>query len=147
MPDLPVATVGALIVGPTERVLLIRTHKWRGMWGVPGGKIEYGETMRAALQREVLEETGLRIRDIRVGPTQEAVESDEFHRRAHFLLLNFLGRADAEDVRLNDEAQEFAWVTPDHAERMELNSYTRRLLAFYGETGFAAAPLNDPAGA
>jgi ADP-ribose pyrophosphatase YjhB (NUDIX family) len=145
--DLPVATVGALVVGPSNRVLLIRTHKWRGTWGVPGGKIEYGETMREALVRELREETGLIVRDIRLGPVQEAVESEEFHRPAHFLLLNFLARSDSEGVRLNEEAQEFAWLSPDEAADLELNSFTRRLLAFYRETGFAAAPLADPAGA
>ena len=147
MADLPVATVGALVIGPTDRVLVIRTHKWRGAWGVPGGKIEYGEPMRAALVRELREETGLAIRDIRIGPVQEAIESDEFHRPAHFLLLNFLARSDAEEVRLNEEAKEFAWLAPEEAAELELNSFTRRLLAFYRDVGFSAAPLVDASGA
>ena len=137
----PVATVGALVVSPRERILLIRTHKWRGSWGVPGGKIEHGESMHAALRREVREETGLEIRDVRLGPVQEAIDSPEFHRPAHFLLLNFLARSDAEDVELNEEAQDHAWVLPAAAFELPLNSYTQRLVAFYLEVGFRAPPL------
>lgn len=141
MPEHPLATVGALVEGPGGRVLLVRTHKWRNAWGVPGGKIAYGETMLAALRREFREETGLAIHDVRMGPVQEAVESDEFHRPAHFLLLNFLARTDRERVQLNDEAQEHAWLAPADAEGLPLNSFTRRLLDFYREVGFRAPPL------
>jgi ADP-ribose pyrophosphatase YjhB (NUDIX family) len=118
-PNRPLATVGALVEGPAGRVLVVRTHKWRGTWGVPGGKIEYGESMYQALVREFREETALAIRDIRVGPVQEAIHSDEFHRPAHFILLNFLARSDTEAVRLNEEAQEHASVHPDAAAALD----------------------------
>ena len=133
MPEHPLATVGALIVGPSERVLLIQTHKWRGKWGVPGGKIEYGETVRRALEREFLEETGLTLTDIYWGPVQEAVESPEFYKSAHFILLNFVARTEREEVTLNEEAQAYTWVSPERALRYDLNAPTRRLVAFYLE--------------
>lgn len=142
MPERPIVTVGALVMSPRERLLFVRTHKWRNTWGVPGGKIEYGESMREALVREFREETGLDIHDIRVGPLQEAIESDEFHRPAHFVLLNFLARSSSERVRLNEEAQAYAWLTPAEAASLDLNSYTRRLLAFFRDVGFAAPTLN-----
>ena len=142
MANHPVVTVGALVVSPRDRLLFVRTHKWRDTWGVPGGKVEYGESVHAALVREFREETGLEIRDVRWGPVQEAIESEEFHRPAHFLLLNFLARASSEHVRLNDEAQAYAWLDPEDAAQLELNSFTRRLLAFYRDAGFArATPL------
>ncbi len=137
----PLATVGALVVGPTGRVLLVRTHKWRERWGVPGGKIEYGETMAAAVRREVREETGLELVDIHWAPVQEAVESPEFHRSAHFLLLNFVARSDSEQVRLNDEAQTFAWVDPKEALEMDLNRPTVVLVRHFLERGFGTPPL------
>lgn len=140
-PERPIATVGALVMSQRERLLFIRTHKWRNTWGVPGGKIEYGESMHDALVREFREETGLTIHDIRVGPVQEAIESEEFHRPAHFILLNFLARSSSEHVRLNDEAQAYAWLTAKEAATLDLNSYTRRLLAFFRDVGFAAPAL------
>ena len=57
----PLATVGALIFNSKNEVLMIRTHKWSNLWGIPGGKIKWGETSEAALRREILEETGLKI--------------------------------------------------------------------------------------
>lgn len=137
----PLATVGALIVGPSGRVLLIRTHKWRDRWGVPGGKIEYGETMAAAVRREVREETALELGDIHWAPVQEAVDSAAFHRPAHFVLLNFVARSATERVRLNDEAQAFAWVEPEEALAMDLNPPTAVLVRHFLDRGFDTPPL------
>ena len=141
----PLLTVGALIVGPSGRLLLIRTHKWRGSWGVPGGKVDWGETLLEAIHREVREETGLVLQEVRWGPVQEAVMHPEFHREAHFLLVNFIARAAGETVQLNEEAQEFAWCTPDEAAALELNEPTARLLEHYRAHGFGTAPLREPA--
>lgn len=134
----PRATVGALVEGPSGRVLLVRTHKWRDTWGVPGGKIAYGETIEAALLREFAEETGLALRDVRPGPLQEAVLSDEFFVPAHFVLINFFARSDTEVVRLNDEAQAFVWVTPEEALSMRLNTFTRVLVQAFLDDGHDA---------
>ena len=62
----PLATVGALIEDPQGRILLIRTSKWRGRLGLPGGKIERGETQEQALRRELHEETGLEVRPLQL---------------------------------------------------------------------------------
>ncbi len=127
----PLATVGALLVGPSKRVLIIKTHKWRDSWGVPGGKIHYGETIAAALKREFKEETGLELSSIQPGPVQEAVNSPEFYKEAHFILLNFIAYCDSEAVILNEEAEAYAWLEPRHALDYPLNTPTRKLLEFY----------------
>ena len=142
----PLVTVGALIVGPSGRLLLIRTHKWRDLWGVPGGKVDIGETLLAAVRREVREETGLELGDVVWAPTHEAVDHPQFHRPAHFVLLNFVARAGGEAVSLNDEAQDHAWVTPEAALAMDLNAPTRSLVEHYLAHGFATPRLvADPA--
>ena len=142
----PLVTVGALIVGPSGRLLLIRTHKWRDRWGVPGGKVDLGETLLAAVHREVREETGLSLTDVVWAPTHEAVDHPQFHRPAHFVLLNFVARAASEDVTLNDEAQAHAWVTPEEALAMDLNAPTLALVEHYRAVGFSAPRLiADPA--
>jgi phosphoglycolate phosphatase-like HAD superfamily hydrolase/ADP-ribose pyrophosphatase YjhB (NUDIX family) len=125
----PISTVGALVFNAAGEVLMIRTQKWSGLWGIPGGKIKWGESSEAALRRELKEETNLDIDDIRFVLVQDCIHSNEFYRDAHFLLLNYTCRcAGPPDVRLNDEAQEFRWVKPDDAMKMELNTPTRVLL-------------------
>jgi phosphoglycolate phosphatase-like HAD superfamily hydrolase/ADP-ribose pyrophosphatase YjhB (NUDIX family) len=125
----PVATVGALIFNPAGEVLMVRTRKWSGLWGIPGGKIKGGEPAEAALRRELREETGLEIEAPRFVMAQDCIASPEFYRDAHFLLLNYTCRCAGDTpVRLNDEAQAHCWVTPEAALEMELNQPTRTLL-------------------
>lgn len=125
----PVATVGALIYDETGRVLMVRTRKWSDKWGIPGGKIDWGETAEVALRRELKEETGIQVSDIRFVLVQDCVCSEEFYREEHFLLLNYTcRRVCAAEIRLNDEAQAFEWVDPCEALAMNLNHPTRILL-------------------
>ncbi len=127
----PLVTVGALVIGPSQRGLFVRTRKWRGLWGVPGGKVHYGERLEAALRRELAEETGLALSRIFRGPVQEAIDSPEFHRPAHMILLNFVAHSEREDVQLNEEADAYVWLPPDEALAFNLNEPTRHLVQFY----------------
>ncbi len=140
----PLVTVGALIVGPTGRLLLIRTHKWGDRWGVPGGKVDWGESLLQAVHREVHEETGLELSSVHWGPVQEAVLHPQFHRPAHFVLINVVARARGEDVRLNEEAQAFRWCSATEAAALDLNEPTVRLLEHYRANGFATPELREP---
>ncbi|MCH7225228.1 HAD hydrolase-like protein [Haloferula sp. A504] len=124
----PVATVGALIEDGEGRYLMVRTHKWGHRWGIPGGKIERGESSEDALRREIREETGLEIGEFRFVMVQDCIDSEEFQRPEHFLLLNYHARRRSGEVILNDEAEEFRWVTADEAASMDLNRPTRVLL-------------------
>lgn len=125
----PIATVGGLVFNPLGQVLLVRTHKWSDRWGIPGGKIKWGEASEAALARELREETNLDITDTRFVMVQDCIHSQEFYRDAHFILLNYTCRCvGGAEVRLNEEAREFRWLTMEQAMEMPLNEPTRKLL-------------------
>jgi ADP-ribose pyrophosphatase YjhB (NUDIX family) len=125
----PLATVGALIFNGTGEVLMIRTHKWSNLWGIPGGKIKWGEPSADALRREIAEETGLTVEHIEFVLVQDCIHSKEFYRDAHFVLLNYTCRCVGQPhVILNDEAREARWVTMAEASRLPLNTPTRKLL-------------------
>jgi phosphoglycolate phosphatase len=124
----PIATVGAVLHDAAGRVLMVRTHKWGDRWGIPGGKIERGEESTAALRREMREETGLEIDDIRFVMVQDCIESAEFQRKEHFILLNYLARALPGEVVLNDEAEAYRWLPLAEALELNLNEPTRVLI-------------------
>jgi phosphoglycolate phosphatase len=125
----PVITVGGLIFNSAGEVLMVRTHKWSNLWGIPGGKVKWGEPSEQALIRELKEETNLDITNIKFVLVQDCIHSKEFYRDAHFVLLNYTCEcAGALTVKLNSEAQEFRWVLPHEALNLSINAPTRRLL-------------------
>jgi ADP-ribose pyrophosphatase YjhB (NUDIX family) len=119
---------------------MIRTRKWSDLWGIPGGKIKRGETSEDALRREILEETNLEVEAVRFVLVQDCIDSPEFYRPAHFVLLNYTCRCvEGREVRLNEEAQAFRWVSVDEAFALPLNKPTRVLLEAVAEARAVAA--------
>ena len=134
---LVIATVGGLVVDPNHRLLMVRTRKWSGTWGIPGGKVDYGETLLDAYEREMLEETGLVVEDSRFVMIQDCIESTEFVEPRHFLLVNYLSRTQVPDlVRVNYEIAEWKWASLEEARALPLNRPTRSLLGEVERRGF-----------
>ncbi len=143
--DHPVVTVGALVFNPKGEVLMVRTHKWSHLWGIPGGKIKFGESSVDALRREIKEETDLDITAIEFVMVQDCIHSKEFYRDAHFVLLNYTCRCVGElAVKLNEEAMAFRWLPLPEALALELNQPTRRLLEQVAANPPAPAPEDRP---
>jgi len=121
----PEPTVGILIFNPRREMLLMKTHKWRGKYGVPGGHIELGESAVAAARREAREETNLEIRDLEFLCWQECVYDPQFWKPRHFIFLDFIAHTEEGEVILNDEAEEFIWIDPHKAlSELDVDTYT-----------------------
>ncbi len=129
----PLVTVGALVKGPSDRILIVETTKWKGTWGVPGGKVDWGESLETAVAREFMEEVGLKLNDIRFAMFHEAILDPQFYKEAHFIMVNYWAKSDGEDVVPNEEIVRWEWVTPEVAFDYPLNSYTRILIEKYLE--------------
>ena len=126
---LPIPTVGSLIFNRGD-IFLVQTHKWGHTFGIPGGKIQKGETMQEALKREIWEETSMKIKNIRWAMVQDSINSKEFYRAGrHFLLLNFYADSLGRRFTLNEESESGFWVSPQTALKLRLNQPTRTLLA------------------
>lgn len=131
----PEPTVGALILNRQGQVLLAKSSKWQNRFTLPGGHIELGETVEDALKREIKEEVGLEIKNIRFLQFQEAIYSPEFIYRKHFVFLDFLCEAKTDRVQIdNKEIQDFLWVDPQKALEINVEPFSKKTIAKYLET-------------
>jgi 8-oxo-dGTP diphosphatase len=102
----PELCVGA-VVRQNDALLLIRRGRGVavGQWSIPGGRVEFGETMAAAVRREVAEETGL---DVAVGDLIGWVE--RFGPDYHFVIADFHATVLGGALQAGDDASDTAWV-------------------------------------
>jgi ADP-ribose pyrophosphatase len=130
-PQQPVVGVGAVILVDDRVVLVRRAHPpMEGQWTLPGGTVELGETLEAALVREMREEIGL---DIEVGPVIEVfdrVERDAGGRvRFHHVIVDYACRAIGGVLRAADDAAEVALADPADLSRWGLTPIAERVIA------------------
>ena len=121
----PEPTVGVFIFNPAGELLLLQSHKWPGKYVVPGGHVELGERIEDAAIREAQEETGLEIHDLEFINFQQFIYDPSFWKPRHFIFFDYACKTDSAEVRLNDEAEEHAWVRLEAAVHLPLDSYTR----------------------
>lgn len=127
----PEPTVAALIFNSRNEVLLVRSHKWKNKYVIPGGHIELGEKMAVALKREIKEETGLNIYDIEFFQAAEFVFGKGFWKKKHFIFLNFTARTRSEKITLDSEGQEYVWVSPEKALTLPIEPATGNFIKEY----------------
>jgi nucleoside triphosphatase len=139
----PEPTVGALIVDNEGKILLAKSHKWFDKYTLPGGHIEVGENMIDAVKREVKEEVGLNVEVVEMLLVQEAIFAPEFHKRKHFIFIDFYCKSEDQQVKLDqDEIQDYIWVYPGAAYNLKLDSFTRKTIDRYLERGRSSASSN-----
>lgn len=127
----PEAVVGALILNSAGRIFFMTSPKWPGKYAIPGGRVEFGETLEEALKREIKEETDLSVRDIQFLGIQESIVNPEYHERRHFIFFDYMCRTDDAAVTLNEEGIAYVWATPEEARTLPLGATVRVLLEKY----------------
>jgi 8-oxo-dGTP diphosphatase len=111
-----VPCVGAIIKDDAGRLLLIlRGHEpGKGLWSIPGGRIEPGETDRQAVVREVAEETGL---EVACGPLLGAVERPGL-AGAVIQIRDYATTVTGGELAAGDDAADVRWVTAPEADAL-----------------------------
>jgi len=129
-PDCPRVGVGAIVV-KDGRVLLVKraTEPSKGLWAIPGGSLELGETLREGAEREIREETGIVV-DVK----HPVYAFDYFERdkkgkiRFHFVIVDMLADYIRGELKAADDALEARWLSPSDLENIELTASTAKVL-------------------
>jgi 8-oxo-dGTP diphosphatase len=116
-PPRPILAVSAAIFRDFRdgRVLIVRRARppAHGLYTLPGGVVEIGETLQQAVIREIAEETGLAIEPVVLAGYREAIMRDGAGRiERHFVILPFAARLLGGELVLNQELAEARWLTP-----------------------------------
>ena len=113
-PQRPFLAVSAAIVRDGKLLVVRRARApAHGLYTLPGGVVEVGETLMEAVAREVREETGMTIEPVALAGFREALVRDAQDRvERHFVILCFAARWQAGEPVLNEELDEARWIDP-----------------------------------
>jgi 8-oxo-dGTP diphosphatase len=129
-PNIPRPAVGA-VVFKGNAVLLVRRGNApaRGMWAIPGGSIRLGETLQAAAEREILEETGVVIRARDPVFVFDVILRDARGKvKYHYVIVDLAADYVSGDPQAGDDAIDARWIARDELAGLAVNPATRRLL-------------------
>lgn len=126
----PILTVGGIIF-IDGKVLLIKRNQQpgRGRWTIPGGAVHIGETVPEALQREVLEETGLSVEVKSLVEIVEKIIRDEDDKvKFHYVILDYLCEYISGEMAASSDAEDIKTVSMNELDELDLIEGTREII-------------------
>jgi 8-oxo-dGTP diphosphatase len=127
----PVLGVGAVIFNEAREIVLVRRGKppRQHQWSIPGGHVEWGESVHDALLREVREETALTVEIAGLIDVVDLVTRDDAGLvTVHYVLIDYAARCVAGELRAGSDAAEAEWVPFTRLNDYRLWSETRRII-------------------
>jgi len=120
---LPQIAVGALVFR-NGRVLLVKRkyNPAAGLWAIPGGRVQFGETLKDAAERELLEETSVQIK------AGEPIYTFEYINSFHYVIIDLEAEYISGEPTPADDALDARWIRPDELAKLEVTSSTIQLL-------------------
>lgn len=141
-PARPVIAVGAVVIRERQ-VLLVRRGQPpnAGLWAIPGGAVELGESLQAAAERELREETGVIVRAGEPIYTFEHIDRDaKGNVRYHYVIVDILSRYLSGEPKAQSDALEARWISAAALEALRVSENTLTLLRH--QLGFGAGSVH-----
>ena len=134
--EYPVPVVRLIIVNSEGKVLILKRHNSEyatGQWCLPGGKVDYGDTLEETVRKELREETSLTCTSARFLFFQDSLPLEA--GKMHCINLYFECTATGE-ILLNEESSEFAWIGPSDITQYQIAfRHDLGLVRFWKEKG------------
>lgn len=129
-PKQPIVGVGAIIIHNGKMLIVKRgSDPGKGKWSVPGGLVELGETVKEAVEREVLEECNLKVEASHLIDIVDNIIRDKNGRiKYHFIILDFFAKLRGGKLKPNSEIIEAKWVPIDEVEKYDLTNTFREFM-------------------
>lgn len=133
-----VVLVTRAIVINNGKILLIKRHDGDCneplMWEIPGGKLDKGQDLTGAAEREIIEEVGLYATPInQLVFFESTVNKLKKYKGLPYICLASLYKSNSSHVRLSGEHVDYKWVDFEEALKMELTDFTRKSLLAWEE--------------
>jgi mutator protein MutT len=129
-PERPFVGVGVVVLRGDE-VLLVQRGKApnKGQWSIPGGKQRLGETVMQAVHRELLEETGVKIKQAALLDVVDVIMPDDNGKiQYHYTLVDYQAEWLSGECRSGDDADAVKWVSFDELNSVGLLDKTRDII-------------------
>ena len=121
----PIAGIGAIVIHANQVLLVKRANPPKqGLWCIPGGKIEFGETLQQAAEREIKEETGITIKAGAPIYVFDLIEAGRFH----YIIVDLLAEYVSGSPASGDDASDAGWFSLDNIDLPHIDAETKALL-------------------
>jgi len=119
------------VVVRNERVVLVRRANTPriGEWSIPGGMLELGETLRAGVEREIEEETGLKVKSEAVLDVFDSIFTDGLGKtQYHYVLIDYLCRVISGEAQAGSDVSDVRWVSLEALPAMGLRESVEQVV-------------------
>ncbi len=130
-PEAPMVGVGGVVIKDGAILLIKRRNPpGTGLWSIPGGLVELGESLKEAVKRELREECGVEVEPIEAIKVFDVIERDQKGEvRFHYVIVDYLCELREEgQICPGGDVEEAMWVKLDEALKLRLTRGTRELI-------------------
>jgi 8-oxo-dGTP diphosphatase len=128
-PERPIVGVGGIVVHK-NRVLLVRrgTAPLKGKWSIPGGMLELGEDLVAAVRRELREETGLDVQPLAMVAAVDRIERQGRRVKYHYVIIDYVCRLKKGRLRPASDVLDACWVRREDLSKYRLTGLAKLVI-------------------
>jgi 8-oxo-dGTP diphosphatase len=129
-PRHPIVGVGGIVIRG-NRLLLIRRGRepLKGEWSIPGGMLELGESLKDGVKREILEETGLKVRPLEALAVLDRIQKNGERVQYHYVIIDYVCRATGGRLKAGSDVLDARWVAREELPSYQINPKAAAVIA------------------